>query len=284
MKICDLHTHSNYSDGSLSPTELVRRAKELGIAALALTDHNTSAGLDEFMNAGEEYGLATVAGCEFSTDYDSLGKRKELHIVGLFFPRESWPQIEDHVDIMRLAKISSNRKLINALRADGYDVTFEEAQSLTDAETFNRAHVARVLVAKGQIGSVKEAFDTILKEGNGYYVPAGRLGAITTIKFIKSYGGVAVLAHPFLNLSYEELEIFLPLGKAAGLDAMETLYSEFDAGTVSLAKELTARYGLLESGGSDYHGEAKPHIALGTGKGDLAVPIDFYETLKHLAT
>ena len=284
MKICDLHTHSHYSDGSLSPTELVRRAKEQGFAALALTDHNTSAGLSEFMNAGEKYGLTTVAGCEFSTDYESAGVRKELHIVGLFFPRESWSQIEDHVDIMRLAKLSSNRKLINALRADGYDVSFEEAASLTDAETFNRAHVARVLVAKGQIGSVREAFDTILKEGNGYYVPAHRLGAITTIKFIKSYGGVAVLAHPFLNLSYEELEIFLPLGKAAGLDAMETLYSEFDFETTLRAKELAVRFGLLESGGSDFHGEAKPHIALGTGKGDLAVPIDFYETLKHLAT
>ncbi|MBO4326362.1 MAG: PHP domain-containing protein [Clostridia bacterium] len=283
MKICDMHTHSNYSDGSLSPAGLVKRAQERGISALALTDHNTSKGLRDFMDAGEASGLITVPGCEFSTDYEIDGVKKELHIVGLFFPEENWPMIEDHVDIMRLAKESSNRRMIKALRADGYDVTFEEAARLTDAETFNRAHVARVLVAKGQIGSVKEAFATILKEGNGYYTPAGRLGAIATVRFIKLYGGAAVLAHPFLNLRYDELELFLPHAKANGLDAIETMYSEFSDEMTNSANELADRFGLLRSGGSDFHGEAKPHIELGTGTGALAVPFEVYETLRDAA-
>jgi len=282
MKTCDLHTHSHFSDGSLSPAELVIKAKELGLSALALTDHNTVAGLDEFVRAGEEYGLPVAPGCEFSTDYEVGGVRKELHVVGLFLPRESWPEVDEYVDIMRQNKLASNRRLIDALRAAGYDVSFEEAAALTDAETFNRAHVARVLLAKGYVPSVKAAFDTLLKEGNGFYISAGRLKVLETVRFIKSCGGAAVLAHPFLNLSYAELEMFLPLAREAGLDAMETLYSEFDSEMTLQAKALAFRFGLLESGGSDFHGEAKPHIALGTGRGNLAVPIEFYEKLRQL--
>ena len=283
MKTCDLHTHSTCSDGSLTPTQLAKEAARRGLTAIALTDHNTAKGLPEFVFAGASEGLLTVPGCEFSTDHEFGGRKKELHIVGLFFPREAWPQIEDHVDIMRLAKIRSNYNLISALRADGYDVTYEEAQALTEAETFNRSHVARILLEKGQISSTKEAFETILKEGNGYYVPAGRLSAVTTVKFIKAYGGAAVLAHPFLNATYDELDSFLGVARDNGLDAIETLYSEFDEEQTAAAKFLAGKYGLLESGGSDFHGEAKPHIQLGVGRGNLCVPFEFYEALRAVS-
>ncbi|MBQ6263573.1 MAG: phosphoesterase, partial [Clostridia bacterium] len=217
----------------------------------------------------------TVPGCEFSTDFGG----RELHILGLFFPEAAWPEIEDYVELMHMAKRHSNRLLIDALKRDGYDVTYEEAASLTDAEDFNRAHVARVLVAKGQAESVKAAFETLLKDGAGYYTPPKRLGAITTVKFIKTYGAAAVLAHPFLNLDSDGLREFLPLAKEAGLDAMETLYTEFDEETTRKAKELAEEFGLKQSGGSDFHGDSKPAISLGTGWGDLEVPFCIYEDL-----
>ena len=276
MKICDLHTHSNCSDGTVPPAQLVRLAEEKGLSAIALTDHNTSKGLPEFMEAGRGSSVITVAGCEFTTEFE----KKEVHVVGLFFPEESWPEIEDYVELMRMAKTSSNRKMINALRADGYDITYEEAAALTEGEAFNRAHVARVLMAKGYVGSVQEAFNTLLKEGIGYYTPAKKLGTVGTVRFIKSYGGTAVIAHPFLNLKYQELLRLLPEAKQEGLDAIETLYTEFDELMTRRAKELARRFGLKQSGGSDFHGDTKPRIALGTGWGNLSVPFEFYEALK----
>ena len=276
MKICDLHTHSTFSDGTFTPTELVRYAAEKGLSAVALTDHNTSKGLSEFMEAGRNYHVITVPGCEFTTDYEGT----ELHIVGLFFAEETWPEVEDYLELAHIAKQTSNTKMINNFRAAGYDITYEEAAALTDAEDFNRAHVARVLLAKGYVSSVKEAFDTVLKEGAGFYVPAKRLGALATIRFIKMYGAAAILAHPFLNLTYSGLTEFLPLAKEAGLDAIETRYSMFDEKTTEKAIELAQRFGLKQSGGSDFHGKAKPDIDLGNGRGTLCVPFSFYESLR----
>lgn len=275
MKTCDLHCHSSFSDGSLTPTELVGLAEAAGLSALALTDHNTSQGLDEFMRAGEGSSVITVPGCEFSTDYEG----RELHIVGLFFPRETWPEIEDYVEFMRISKRNSNNRLIASLRGAGYDITGEEVAALTDSEEFNRAHVARVLLQKGYVRSMKVAFQTLLREGAGHYVPPKRVTALGTIRFIKLYGAMAVLAHPFLNLDQQELETFLPLAKEAGLDAIETHYTEFDGETVRRAEATAARFGLKQSGGSDFHGAAKPDIRLGTGRGNLEVPFEFYEAL-----
>ncbi len=276
MKVCDLHSHSTFSDGTFTPTQLVSLAEELGLSALALTDHNTSRGLDEFMNAGKNSSVETVAGCEFSTEWE----KHELHIVGLFFPESTWVEIEDFVELMHIAKRNSNIILIENLNKAGYELTYEEVAASTDADEFNRAHVAKVLAGKGYAESVDDAFKRILREDIGYYVPPKRLSAISAIKFIKANGAVAILAHPFLNLNYEELEEFLPKAKEAGLDGMETLYSKFSEKEILQAKELANRYGLKESGGSDFHGTVKPDIQLGSGRGNLKVPIEFYNNLK----
>lgn len=279
MKLCDLHTHSYFSDGTKSPTEIVRLAEEAGLSAVALTDHNTAKGLGEFMKAGENSSVITVPGCEFSTGYGE--DDTELHIVGLFFPEEMWVEIEDFVELMHVAKKQSNVRLIKKLNEAGYNISYEEVGAITDADEFNRAHVARVLMAKGYVKSVNEAFKTVLREGGGMYVPPKRINALVTISFIKNYGGIAVLAHPFLNLSYEGLLEFLPKAKEAGLDAIETNYSTFTPEETEKAKSLAKRFGLLESGGSDYHGDTKPDISVGTGRGGLSIPFEFYEKLKE---
>ena len=273
---CDLHTHSTFSDGSLTPSELVALAKKEEIRAVALTDHNTSKGLPEFVEAGRRAGVLTVPGCEFTTDYEG----RELHVVGLFFPEESWPEIEDHVELMSIAKRKSNHTLIERLREAGYDVTYEEAAALTDASAFNRAHVARLLRDKGYVSSVQEAFQKILGEDCGFYTPPKRLNALTTIRFISMYGGVPVLAHPYQKQTHEELLEFLPKAKEAGLAALESQYTTFTAEERRALQELARKFGLKNSGGSDFHGSAKPDVRLGSGKGDLFVPFEYYEELR----
>ena len=276
MKVCDLHCHSTFSDGSLTPTELVKLAEKQGLSALALTDHNAGKGLYEFMAAGEKSTVETIAGCEFSTDYNGA----ELHIIGLFFPESAWLEIKEYVQEMRLSKRASNIKLLERLSNDGYIISYDEVAKKTNADGFNRAHVASVLFEKGYVSSVSEAFKTLLKEGGKYYEPPKRLDTIKTIHFIKKNGAAAVLAHPFLNMNYEELEEFLPVAKKEGLDGIETLYSKFSEEETKRAKELAKRFDLKESGGSDFHGEAKPNIQLGTGCGNLQIPLEFKYNLQ----
>ncbi|MBQ6334935.1 MAG: PHP domain-containing protein [Erysipelotrichaceae bacterium] len=278
-KRCDLHSHSNFSDGTLTPTQLVKLAEKQGLSALALTDHNTATGLREFMEAGKNSPVITVPGCEFTTEWN----RKEIHIVGLFFAEKYWNEVEDFVELMHMSKLNSNTTLIRKLNEAGYQVSADEAQALTDGSDFNRAHVARVLLAKGYVSSVSEAFDTLLKEGNGFYTPAKRITSFAAIRFIKTFGATAIFAHPLLNLTYNEMTEFLPLAKEAGLDAIETRYTEFDEEMRQTAISLAETYGLKQSGGSDFHGQTKPGIDLGTGRGDLFVPYEFYEDMLSCA-
>ena len=277
-KRCDLHCHSTFSDGTMSPTELIKLAEERGISALALTDHNTSKGLAEFTEAGRGSRVITVPGCEFSTEWNNI----EIHIVGLFFHRECWSEIEDFLELAQIAKHNSNMSMIENLNKAGYKIDAQEAYALTDGE-FNRAHVARVLMAKGYVASVDEAFKTLLKPGGGFYTPARRITAAAAIRFIKTYGAAAVMAHGLLSMSAEQMREFLPEAKNAGLDAIETRYSEYDEKDIATSVSFCEEFGLLQSGGSDFHGGTKPDIALGTGKGSLFVPYEFYENLRSRA-
>lgn len=275
MKRCDLHTHSICSDGTMTPSELVELAKDSGLSALALTDHDTIRGLAELTAAGQRAGIETVGGCEFSTEYEG----GELHLLGLFLRPEAFGQIETLLEERHAAKLRSNKAMIERLRARGYDVTYEQALALSDAEEINRSHIARLMMRKGYVGSVKEAFQTVLHERGGIYEPARRPNVLRIIRFLKQIGAVTVLAHPFLNLTGEELLAFLPKAKEAGLDGMETHYTTFDDAMTACASKIAADFGLLESGGSDFHGEAKPDIRLGSGRGTLCVPYAFYQNL-----
>ena len=277
MKTCDLHSHSNFSDGSLSPSELVALAKQQGLRALALTDHNTTKGLAEFTAAADEAGLQAVPGCEFSTQHHE----QELHILGLFMPAQSYVEIEDYVELMHIAKHRSNEKLLARLNEGGYALNYDEIAALTDADEFNRAHVARMLVMKGYATDTDDAFARFLRQSCGYYTPAKKLGSLATIRFIKANGGVAVWAHPFFNVDEAWARTFLPEAVEAGLDGMEVLYSTYTPEQTASAKALADHFGILYSGGSDFHGAAKPKISLGTGLGNLEIPYSYYKKLKE---
>ncbi len=278
MKYCDLHTHSYFSDGTYSPTELINEAEAIGLSAIVLCDHNTVDGVKEFLEAAKGKSIEAVSAVEFSTDYGDV----ELHIVGMFIDPCHFDAVSERVAELRRRKDESNITLISNLRADGYEVDYDEITSQTHG-IVNRAHIAAKLVEGGYVESIQAAFGSLLSKSSKYYVQPKRLDVFETIRFIKSIGGVAVLAHPFLNLNEEELRGFLPRAKEAGLDAMETLYSKYDSATTILAARIAAEYGLKQSGGSDFHGGRKPDISLGTGRGDLHVPYEFFEELRAIA-
>ena len=276
---CDLHTHSTFSDGTDTPTELIKKAEAANLEAVALTDHNSISGLSEFLNAAKGSKVIGVPGAEFSTEHNG----KELHVVGLFIQEEHYQKVRDFCDSVRKSKENSNRLLIDNLMNAGYNVKYEELVSYAQSDNINRAVIAGYLIEKGIVKDRKEAFSTLLAKDGGFYVPSKRPSTYETIQFIKSIGAVAVLAHPFLDMNYEEVKAFLPEAKKYGLDAIETDYSTYDGYETNCAKELASENGLLFSGGSDYHGKAKTLIRLGVGKGNLKVPMSYYKDLEKRA-
>lgn len=274
--MCDLHTHSTSSDGSLTPTELFRAAESIGLDAIALCDHNTVAGLPEFLKAAEGSTVEAIPGCEFSSDYMGI----DLHIIGMFIPTDQFDRITAMLEETQAAKERSNLDLVARLAEDGYVIDYPALRAQAGDGFINRANIAQALVEKGYVPSVKDAFSQLLSAKGKYYTPPKRMNSFEVIEFIKSIGAVAVLAHPFLNLKEEgQLRTFLDEAVKHGLDAMETIYTAYSDETTALAKKIAAEYSLKESGGSDFHGAAKPATALGIGKGNLKVPTEILHKL-----
>lgn len=274
---CDLHAHSIFSDGSYTPTELIEEAKRLRLSAIALTDHNTTKGLPEFLKAAKELSVTAVAGTELSTDYDGV----ELHILGLFLPKEACGRVEERVQILKRNKDESNRILCERLALAGYEISFEEVKKSSPTGFVNRALIGELLTEKGYTSSIQNALDSLLRKGGEFYAEPKRLDALETVAFLKGLGAVAVLAHPFLNVDEKGLRKFLDEAVERGLDGIETRCSVYAKEQTELSEKIAEEYGLLKSGGSDFHGRRKPNVSLGVGKGNLAVPTEFYEKLRE---
>ena len=276
---CDLHTHSCFSDGTCTPAEIISLAVQSGLSAVALTDHNTIDGLPAFLEAALGRDILAVPGVEISTGY----KEKELHIVGLFVKPADYTALTGFLNTANLRKEESNRKLIHALGKAGYVLNYDDILLAHPGGTVNRAVIAATLLEKGYVTSVEEAFQRLLHPRNGFYVPPERISVFDAIRFLADLGTVPVLAHPFLNLDEAELREFLPEAKKYGLMAMETVYASYSPETEALAKKIAAEFGLLASGGSDFHGGNKPEISLGTGRGQLRIPTEFIKQLQEVS-
>lgn len=276
---CDLHTHSIYSDGTVTPARILAQAEALGLGAVALTDHNCVDGLPEFLAAAKHSPVLPVPGTEFSTGW----QKGELHILALFVPEKAYEQVRAIAAEPDRLKRESNLELAKALCEAGYHIDYNAIEAATPKGRVNRSQFGDALLAAGYVKTKDEAFDTLLHENGPYYRPPKRLDALETIRFIRSIGAVAVLAHPFLKHTPDQIREFLDQAVPAGLDGMETIYSTFDDETTALAFRMADQYGLLPSGGSDYHGSRKPHISMGTGQGNLAVPMEFYRRMAALA-
>lgn len=276
-RFCDLHVHSTYSDGTQTPTWILQEAVRLGLGAVALCDHNTTAGLPEFFGAAKGKPIEAIGGCEFSVDYEN----GELHILGLFLEPKHFPAIGALLAKGVADKERSNRELVERLKEAGYPLDYDAIRASTPNGQVNRALIAAEMQRLGYIREISEAFRGILSEKNGLYRRPSRPQALEVIAFLRELGAVPVLAHPFLNLNEAGLRRFLEKAVPAGLVGMETLYVSNDDATNALSSSIAREYGLLPGGGSDYHGGNKPEIALGTGYGALRVPMSFPNALRN---
>jgi predicted metal-dependent phosphoesterase TrpH len=276
---CDLHTHSLFSDGTDTPEEIVARAEALGLGAVALTDHNTTAGVSRFLAAGVGKPIKCVPGVEISTEFQG----KEVHILGLFLTESMALQVEELVGPFRQRKEQSNAELAARLNQAGYHLDYPAMRSAARGSV-NRAHFAQELIRLGYVSSKNDAFDTILSPDGPFYQPPERLESVKTVAFLQEIGAVSVLAHPYLKLSPDTVEALLSQAVPEGLVGMEVLYSEYTPEQTTLAAETARRFGLLPSGGSDYHGTIKEYISLGTGRGNLKVPMAYLEALASAGT
>lgn len=278
MAFCDLHTHSTFSDGTCTPKELLHMAQSLQLSAVVLCDHNTVAGLPSFVAAGERATVEAVPAVEFSTQYGEI----ELHIIGMFIKPEKYAQVTELLEDLLQRKELSNQALIERLATAGILLDYEKIKAQS-SNYVNRAIIGAEMTRLGYVSSVPEAFKQYLSESKGFYVPPRRLDSYEAIRFIKSIGATAVLAHPLLNLDAAGLRAFLPQAIEAGLDGMEVYYSKYSTEETKLAESIAAEFQLLPSGGSDYHGNNKPGIDLGVGRGDLQIPSAWLEALRSRA-
>lgn len=274
--ICDLHTHSVFSDGTYTPAEIIKEAEEIGLSAVALCDHNCVSGVVEFVKAAEGSPVEAIPGIEFSVGYNG----KELHILALYIPDSCIDKYISYVEIARKLKEESNILMVQSLKKAGYDVDYNRILAKSSSFGFNRVHVAMDLMDHGYISSIEDGFKTILSLESGHYIPPMRLDSFETLEFIRSTGAVSVLAHAFLNLEEFELREFLKLAVPHGLGGMETLYSEYDRNLTEKSIQIAQEFGLLQSGGSDFHGANKPDIKLGFGRNNLRIPFEFAKQIK----
>ncbi len=277
IKICDLHTHSIYSDGTFTPAEIIKEAENKHISAVALCDHNTMSGCKEFLKASVNSDVIAVSGIEISADYFGT----ELHILGLFINEKYFDIIESKMLEFHKLKEISNINLIKILNKNGYKINYDYIKSKTPDGFVNRAHIASELTSLGYTKSINEAFKTVLSKKHGFYTPPKRITVFEALEILTEINAVSILAHPLLNLSKDNLSGFLKIAKDKGLKGIESRYSLFSIEETQYLENLADEYSLLKSGGSDFHGLNKPDILLGTGKGNLNVPFEFYENLNN---
>ncbi len=282
MNYIDLHVHSNASDGTLSPTEVVELAASLSLSAIALTDHDTLSGIEEAQAAAlvvssSANPLRVIPGAEISVAYNN----RDVHVLGLFLDTEN-SLLKEALHTALLKRDERNEKMTANLRSAGIDITVEKLKASEGEAVLTRAHFAKYMVEHRYTKTTKEAFDKYLNDSSPYYVPRDYLSPEKAISLIHQAGGLAVLAHPLLyKYNLEQLDEMIALFAEYGLDGIEAIYSMntgFDEGIV---RRFAGRYNLVISGGSDFHGNNKPDIALGSGKGNLQIPEALLEPLEN---
>lgn len=282
MRAIDLHTHTCKSDGSYTPAELVDYAIEKELSAVAITDHDSIEGLDEALShakALKEKGLPSievVPGIEFSTKYGE----QDVHVVGLYIAYES-PVFQDALARFVDSRINRNRKMCENLQGAGIDITYEKLLTRYPDSVITRAHYASYLLDEGYVKSRQDAFAMYLGDHTKYFVPREKVTPEQAVKLILHAGGIPILAHPPLyHMGNDRLDALTALLKAEGLMGIEAFYSTYSNQDIRDMQRLAAKYDLLLSGGSDFHGANKPGLDLGCGYGKLFVPEEVLTKMK----
>lgn len=277
MRPIDLHAHTICSDGSLTPAELVNLGIQKGLAALAITDHDSVAGIEEAMQAANGKDIEIIPGVELSTEYEG----QDIHIVGLYINYQE-ASFVNHLQKFIESRDLRNEKMCTRLQEEGIDITYDALLSMYPGCVITRSHYAGYLYEKGYIKSRVEAFERYIGDHAKCYVPREKITPAEGVSLILNAGGIPVLAHPILyHMSDNRLDTLVKTLKESGLVGIEAVYSTYKPADERDIKRLAIKYDLALSGGSDFHGDAKPGLELGTGYGHLFVPEDFLPVLKE---
>ena len=287
----DLHLHTTVSDGGDSPTELVKKAADVGLRAIAVTDHDNDSGCEEAALAGVDAGVEVIRGVEISCDVDDLTdrglrprSRPTMHLLGFFVPATPNP-LSDGLAGLRHARANRNQLMVERLNSLGIDVTFEEveAEAGGPGSQIGRPHFATVMVRKGVVPDFQSAFDEYLAKGAKAYLGRKLYKPVEAIELMISSGVVPVLAHPFtLNLDEEELDRFATDLLDAGLQGIEGYHGDQPLDAQAGVRDLAKRHGLVVTGGSDHHGDMVPDRKLPGGKHGVMVPDEVLDELKDV--
>lgn len=282
----DLHAHTTASDGEHSPTTLVEKAAALGLEALAVTDHDTTAGVAEAIRAGQRLGIEIVPGIELSAEPPSApgGSRSQCHILGLLID-PACPELLERLQSVIDHRNRRNALIVERMRGElKWDITLAEVERAAGGDVIARPHFAKVMLEKGYVASVKEAFDVYLGKGGKAYVDRDRLTPAEAIALIHRAGGIASLAHPNnLKMPPDETESYVRGLQRIGLDALEARYNLHTAEDTARYLALANRLGLATTGGSDFHGlSVKPTVRLGHVEGDQPAPAALLPDLRAL--
>ncbi len=267
-RFADLHIHTNFSDSTASPTEVVAEACQAGLSCIAIADHDTVDGLSEAFAAAETDRLEVLTGVELSSEY----KGKDIHILGYCFDLHQGPLVGQLCQ-MQQARIERMKKMIAKLHGLGKsNITLEDVANLTRSDSLGRLHLAKLLLARRHVRSIDEAFEKYLGEGAAAYFPKYKQTPFEAIKLINDSGGVAVMAHPVLT----DRDALIPMLVEAGLGGIEAYYPNCSMDTVNRYLDIARRYDLVVTGGSDAHGAAKTNTFIGKSY----VPYHWVEVLK----
>lgn len=277
----DLHIHSTASDGTLSPLEILRRAHQLNLGAIAITDHDTMAGVKDALAQGIPPSLKFLPGVEISVLppplFPYLGS---FHFLGYSIDPDN-TLLNHTCSELQQARKNRNPRILKLLNELGFHITLTQVQKEAGECQLGRPHIAQVMLKKGYVKSINEAFDRYLSQGKPAYVDKYRLDCAKAIEIILGAGGVPVLAHPFLIQTQNDkiLEDLVITLMEMGLKGLEVYYPEHSPEKTAHYAKIANRRRLLMTGGTDFHGSLKPEIQMGSGKGNLSIPYAIYEKL-----
>ncbi len=277
MNYVDLHVHSNASDGTLTPEEVAALAASRQLKAIALTDHDTIDGIARAKRAAVGHGLELIPGIELSCFY----KDTEIHILGFFIDETSPVLLEGLKHLIHIRELR-NEAMLKRFQEDGFQITMEDLMHGNPDTVITRAHFARVLTEKGYVTSMSKAFDRYLQYGGRYCSRKEVVTPAQAMELLTKAGAWPCLAHPMqYHLGYSQLEVLIQQLKDMGLKGLEVYHSSQNPYQSSKLRAIAKEYGLLPSGGSDFHGANKPDIQLGSGRGGLRISYSLLKDIKE---
>jgi predicted metal-dependent phosphoesterase TrpH len=271
--LIDLHSHTNESDGTCSPAQLIEEAARAGVTILGITDHDTFKGFDQAVPLARDAGIELVCGIELSTKLHG----SSVHLLGYFFSEDRLGEFRTWIQDQQAARRDRNIRLVARLQELGFDITLAEAEARGRGLT-GRPHFAAIMVEKGYVTDFRQAFDDYLDESAKGYVYRREPQFCEGVQWIRQAGGIASLAHPVRVKG--DVTALMPELVECGMNAIEAYHSDHTDADTELYLSLAKQYGLLVTGGSDFHGTVKPGVSLGIGAGNLKIPGDLFERLR----